>query len=98
MSNYHINELQTHLEGGLWKITASDGNGYDIAGSWLLEKPDINLHLIFDGLAENTALPIKQSPACFIAEEKDIHLYFEGSEASFKASVDKFIQQLDTLH
>lgn len=96
---FHINDLETSLYHNQWQILERQvSNEFDISEIWVISHlyyPNHTLAIVFEGLGDLEVLPIEQSYACYILENKAIELYFsKHNKNQWKQSLMLFINQI----
>jgi hypothetical protein len=97
MSQFHLHNLEQAIkQAGLLLSEKGSGNGYDIAADWTIKNQQQELHILFEGTAENSAHVPSNSYACYLAEHPDIHLYFDSEQSRFAEQAAAFIASIQS--
>jgi hypothetical protein len=77
-------------------IEKQSGNGYDIAGLWLVKNPHSSetQHIVFEGTAENNAVVLSSAYGCYLQNHPEVQLYLNSQGLAFKQQLQQFMQQL----
>jgi hypothetical protein len=100
MSSMHLDDLRRTIESRKWIILSEmDGDDFSISAIWIVaNRAGKKIRLIFEGMGDLSVLPIEESYACHLEEDKVKSLYFgKNNKAEWKANLQMFADQLSAL-
>lgn len=97
MAEWHLKELRNAIERSGWRFVAEHpGDNYSISASWEFKRGDKEpaLWIDFEGLDDMRTLPIEQSYACAVRDQRTPGLYFRRKGSSDSAKREIWLKEL----